>query len=60
MKTKSYYITGIFSTQVDNIYLQQISINLSVLVKEEIVMKASVKMAFWEGNNSWNWTPAEI
>lgn len=53
-KTKSYYIAGIIPIQIDKVSVKQISINLSVLGKEEIMMTVSVKMGFWEGNNTVN------
>lgn len=40
--------------QIDKVSVKQISINLSVLGKEEIMMTVSVKMGFLEGTNTVN------
>lgn len=55
-KTKSYYVAGIIPIQIGKVSVKQISINISVLGKEEIMTTVRVKMGFLEGNNTVNKT----
>lgn len=51
-KTKSYYIAGIIPIKIDKVSAKQISINLPVPGKEEIMTTVSAKMGFLENTEN--------